>query len=172
MQSKHEPQHRKIHTKKSNIDGTGIFAKRDIKKDESIALIKGQIVNHFAVDKSTSSVGPNWIGIGKNKWIDSKLFDRINHSCNPNAGIKGSKTVIALRNIEKKEEVFIDYSITEEDILWKLPKKCKCRSKKCRKIIKSIQFLPKKVYNSYLPYIPKYFQKVYMKYYQIKNSGK
>ena len=165
--------HKKIYRDKSDIDGKGIFAKKDIKKGEIIALIKGPIINHAVVDKKTSSAGPNWIGIGKNKWIDPKvIFNHINHSCDPNAGIKGSKTVVALRNIKKGEEVLIDYSITEEDALWELPRRCKCGSKKCRKIIKSIQFLPKEVFNGYLPYISKYFQQVYIKYHKNKNNGK
>lgn len=166
MQSKREQQHRKIYINKSSIDGTGIFAKRNIKNGESVALIKGQIVNHIVADKKTSAFGQNWIGIGKNKWIDPKTFDHINHSCDPNAGIRGSRTIVALKNIKKDEEILIDYSITEGDILWKLPKKCKCKSKKCRKIIRSIQFLPTKTFNKYMPYIPKYFQRVYVKHYQ------
>ena len=166
-------EHKKIYKDKSKIDGNGIFAKRDIKKGENIAIIKGPIVNHVVVDKKTSSVGPNWIGIGKNKWVDPKaIFNHINHSCNPNTGIKGSKTVVALRNIKMNEEILIDYSITEEDTLWKLNKKCKCGSKKCRKDIRSIQFLPKEVYDGYLPYIPKYFQKIYLKCHKDKKHGK
>lgn len=163
-------QHRKIHIKESVIDGHGIFAKRNIKKHEGIAIIKGNIINHTVIDQATSDVGQNWIGFGKNKWINSKMFDQINHSCDPNAGIKGSKTVVALRNIKKGEEILIDYSITEEDILWTLGRKCRCGSKKCRSVIKSIQFLSKRVFDNYMPYIPQYFQKVYMKYH--KGRGK
>lgn len=159
----------KIYIGKSKICGKGIFASRDIKRGEIIALIKGPIINHIVVDKKTSAVGSSWVGIGKNKWINPRvIFNHINHSCNPNAGIKGSRTVVALRNIKKHEEILIDYSITESDKLWTLDKECKCKSKNCRKIIKSIQFLPKEVFNSYLPYIPKYFQKVYIKYHQNK----
>jgi len=168
-----ESKHKKTYKDKSNIDGNGLFAKKDIKKGKIIALIKGPIINHVVVDKKTSTIGPNWIGIGKNKWINpERIFNHINHSCDPNVGIKGSRTVVSLRNIKKSEEISIDYSITEEDILWKLHKKCKCGSKKCRKIIKAIQFLPQKVFNSYLPYIPKYFQKVYNRYHKNKNNGK
>ncbi|KKU75832.1 MAG: Nuclear protein SET [Candidatus Yanofskybacteria bacterium GW2011_GWA1_48_10] len=166
MQSKQKHRHRKVHIKESGIDGVGIFAKRNIKRHEGIAVIKGELVSHMVVDKKTSAVGQNWIGVGKNKWINPTIFAHINHSCDPNAGIKGSRTIVALKNIKKGEEIFIDYSITEEDALWVLNKKCQCGSKKCRKVIKSIQFLPKKVFDSYLPYIPKYFQKVYTKYHR------
>lgn len=79
--------------------------------------------------------------------------------------------MVALKNIKQKEEITIDYSITEEDTFWTLHKQCNCESKKCRKNIRSIQFLPEKTFNSYLPYIPKYFQKVYIKYHKNKDDG-
>lgn len=173
MNSKYENQHKKIYKGKSKIHGRGIFAKKNIKKGESIALIKGPIMNHVVVDKKTSCMGSNWIGLSKNKWINPKIiFNHINHSCGPNAGIKGARTAVALKNIKKGEEILMDYSITEEDVLWELDKKCNCGSKNCRKSIKSIQFLPEKIFNSYLPYIPKYFQKVYNIYHKNKDHGK
>ena len=155
----------KIYIGKSKVHGKGVFASRDIKKDEIVSLIKGKIVNWVVVDKKTSAYGPNWIGCGKNKWIDPEPpFNYLNHSCNPNIGRKGLRTIVALKNIKKGEEISIDYSVTEHDQLWQLDKRCKCGSKSCRKVIKSIQFLPKKVYNRYVSYVPNFFQKVYIGY--------
>lgn len=160
----------KIYIGKSKLHGKGIFAAQNIKKGEIVSFIKGKVVNWKVVDKKTSAFGPNWIGCGKNKWIDPEPpFNYLNHSCNPNVGIKGSKTIVAIRNIKKEDEILIDYSITEEDRLWQLDKKCKCGSKDCRKVIKSVQFLQKKVYNRYMPYVPKFFQKVYKKH--MKENG-
>lgn len=161
--------HKNIHIKNSKVHGDGLFAKRNIKKGETIALIRGKIIKWIVVNKKTSSAGPNWIGLNKHKWINPlNVFDKINHSCDPNAGIKGSVTVVALHNIMKDEEITIDYSITEEDLLWTLDKKCRCGSPKCRKVIRSIQFLPPSIYKSYLPYIPRYFQNIYKKYHKLK----
>lgn len=155
----------KIYVKKSKLEGTGLFALNDIKKGEKVAVINGPIIKWNVVDQKTSSYGPNWIGYGKNKWIETQRpFIYFNHSCEPNTGIKGSRTIIALKNIKKDEEVTFDYSITEEDLLWKLDKKCRCNTKTCRGIIKSIQYLPKRIFNKYLPNIPTYFQKIYIGY--------
>ena len=157
MKGKQIPQHKKVYIKKSNIHGNGIFAKKNIKRGECVSLIKGRIVNHIVVDKKTSSAGPNWIGLGRYKWIVPDMFNNINHSCDPNAGIRGSRTLVALKDIKKDE-------------LWTLSRRCRCGSKKCRRMIKSIQFLPGSAFNRYLPYIPKYFQKVYIRYH--RNNGK
>mgnify|MGYP001572637729 CR=1 FL=1 len=92
----------------------------------------------------------------------------LNHSCDPNIGIKGRVTFVALKNIKKGEEVAFDYSTTEDDMLWHLPFKCMCVSKNCRSKIRSIQFLPHKIFKAYLPYIPNYFQGVYTRYNRLK----
>ena len=101
------------------------------------------------------------MGIDRKTWIYPIGIDMyVNHSCDPNTGIKGKVTFVALRNIKKDEEITFDYSISE-DSLWEMP--CNCGAKNCRKIVGGIKTLPEKTYKKYLPYIPKYFQKVYEK---------
>lgn len=146
----------------SKISGKGLFANRDFKKGETVFIFKGEVVDWQVKDEKTSLYGPNWVGIGKNKWMDVIAPGvYINHSCNPNCGIKGKVHVKALKNISKGSEVTIDYSITEMDKMWHM--NCNCGSKNCRKIIRSIQFLPKKTYLKYNPYIPTYFMQIYKK---------
>lgn len=156
----------KIYIGKSGIHGNGIFAKKNIKRGEIICVLKGEIVVFEVKNEKDSEYGPNWVGIGKNLWIDPLPPIRyINHSCNPNTGIKGRVVIVALKNIKKGEEFFLDYSIVDEDKFWQM--KCSCGAKNCRKIIRSIQFLPVKTFKKYLPYVPTYFKKVYMKYHKI-----
>ena len=149
-----------IYHANSKIDGLGVFAGENIKKGESIQYIKGEAKFYVPKNKSESLSYPNWIGVGKNKWIDPDYPNKyLNHSCNPNSGIKGKVTMIALKDIKEGEEVTIDYSIIEGDYMWEM--KCKCDESNCRGIIGSVQFLPKKQFDKYMPYVPKYFQKVY-----------
>lgn len=155
----------KAYFAKSVIQGSGIFAKRDIKKGELVFIAKGKLAGFHVDDKNDSAVGPNWIGISHDLWLsprEDNFLAFTNHSCSPNLGIKGKVCFVALKNIRKDEEMNFDYSITEEDVFWRLS--CKCQSENCRKIIRSIQFLPKTVFDSYLPHIPRYFQKIYLDY--------
>jgi len=156
---------KKIYIAKSKTHGYGLFAKRDIKKGETIFFIKGKKIKFFITDNKKAKVaGMDWIGVGKNEWRDPKNYygSFFNHSCNPNSAIKSQLKVIALCNIKKEEEITFDYSTTEADIFWQM--RCYCREKKCRKIIKSIQFLPKNIFNKYKTNIPKYYRMVYNKY--------
>lgn len=157
----------KVYVGPSSIAGKGIFAARPLRKGEIAFIAKGKFTDWEVKDEKTSSVGPNWIGIRHNYWLDpigTNPLTHLNHSCEPNLGIRGRVLFVVLRNIQKGEELAFDYSTTEEDTLWKLPFVCACGSKKCRKSIRSIQFLTKETFKSYLPYIPHYFQKVYLDY--------
>ena len=158
---------KKIYVSNSKIQGKGIFADEKIKRGELIRYIKGKPKEFTVKDKGDEMAYPNWIGIGKNKWIDP-IYPNLywNHSCNPNAGLKGKVSVFAIRNITKGEEITIDYSTIEETDGWEM--KCGCGEKNCRKVIKSIQYLPEKTFDKYMPYIPTYFKKRYLKL----NSGK
>jgi len=151
----------KIHIGKSKLHGKGILASRDIKKRETIFIIKGKKVKFLINNKKQAKLaGWDWIGWGKNEWIDPENFGLyFNHSCNPTSVIKGRVTVVALQDIKKGEEITSDYSLNEADIFWHI--KCTCGAKNCRKIIKSIQFLPRKVFNKYASHVPQYFKQVF-----------
>ena len=96
----------KIITKKSGIHGNGIFANQDIKKGETVFIFKGKVIHWKVHDQKTSLYGPNWIGIGKSKWMDILAPGiHTNHSCNPNCGIKGKVKLVALKDIETGEEI-------------------------------------------------------------------
>lgn len=152
----------KYYISNSKISNQGVFSKKDIKKGEIIFILKGVLHKCRITTKKEAMKNPNMMGVGENTWIHPTspgVF--INHSCDPNAGIKGSVTFVALKNIKKNEEITFDYSISE-DSPWEM--KCNCGSLNCRRIIRGIKFLPKDVYLKYLPNIPQYFQKVYKKY--------
>lgn len=151
-----------LYVSNSGIHGSGIFTKKDIDRGDTIFILKGKRFQKINKTIKDTLGNPNWVGIKKNTWINpAGMFEFINHSCGPNMGIKGSVTFVALRNIKAGEELTFDYSITETDKKWRF--NCKCGSRNCRKVVRSVQFLPKKVFNRYSPYVPEYFKKVYNK---------
>ncbi len=148
--------------RKSGIHGKGIFALKDFKKGETIFVARGKLIHFVVNSKKDSLFGPNWMSIKKNFWLDPNEDNPlvfINHSCDANAGVKGSVTFVAIKHIKKGEEISVDYSTIELDPLWEM--ECECGSKDCRKAVKSIEFLPKKTYQHYQPFIPTYLSKVY-----------
>lgn len=151
---------KKLYVRKSQINGSGIYTEENIKKHEFIAFIQGKVVTMVSNTKEEADAMGLLFGISKTKWIDptGTIWQYFNHSCDPNTAIIGTKKVIALRNIEKDEELTFDYSLTDADLNWEMD--CSCGSKNCRKKITSIQKLSQKVYKHTLPFIPKKFQKI------------
>lgn len=159
----------KICVGKSKFHRKGLVALRPIKRGELVFRIQGKKIKFLINNpKQAAKAGLNWVGWGKNIWINPVSFGVfINHSCSPNTGLRKKINVIAIKNIKAGEEITFDYSLSEADIFWNF--KCNCGSKNCRKIIRSIQFLPEKIFKKDKKYIPPYFQGIFHKF-RIANS--
>ncbi len=152
---------KKFLMKKSKIEGNGIFALRKIKKGEKICIMMGKRVPINELKKMYKSgkekIDDPFQINNKTYIILKKPYIYFNHSCNPNSGIKGINTLVVIKNIKKDEEITYDYSTTEwtdDDSwgikwnkIWKIP--CKCKSKNCRKFIRTFPSLTKKVKKRY-----------------------
>jgi hypothetical protein len=57
----------------------------------------------------------------------------MNHSCNPNVGFSVRDDFVAMRDIQKGEELLWDYGFDETNPKFKM--KCTCGAKRCRKVI-------------------------------------
>lgn len=146
---------RKIYYDFSPIGGSGIFAKQAIRKDETVFKITGDEIIRHAYTRTFSPSGPNWVAVDREAWLipsTKNPWPYINHSCEPNVGFRGSREVVAMRDIAPDEEVVIDYAITEEDPYWRM--QCCCRAKKCRKEIASAPNLPPRLIKKYQKYLP------------------
>lgn len=152
-----------LKVKKSGISGKGVFAASDIKAGETICFMEGEKISlqelGRRLHKNPEKEG-DALQIDDETYIDmEEEFRCINHSCNPNAGIRKEKELFALRNIKKDEEIFYDYSTTmwEDPVkikkylglsLWQM--NCQCGESNCRKVIGQFYDLPKSVQNKYL----------------------
>ncbi len=128
--------------------GKGIFAKRDIKKLEHILTFSGKIISFQ--EARNPSIERYVIQIGKDKYLafHGEADDFINHSCDPNAGLKDNVNLIAIKNIGVNEEIVFDYSTCMDEDCSTM--KFNCGSKNCRGIIKDFKYLPFEVRGKYV----------------------
>lgn len=144
----------------SKIEGRGIVAGENIKKGSIITRFKGPAQFKINRSKHDALAHPDWVGVKKNIWIDPEKPQKfINHSCEPNAGVRGL-TVMAIKDIREGEEITIDYSTIEGDPRWEM--KCLCGKSKCRGTISSIESLTSDQFEK-LVYAPSYFRRLYLK---------
>ncbi len=145
---------KQIYVCKSEIEGLGVRIGENVKKGELIFHFKGS--PKFKINKTLKDAlaHPNWLGVAQNQWIDpNKPYKFLNHSCSPNATIKGKVSLVAIRDIEEGEELTFDYSVTESDTRWEMP--CACGNNNCRKIVRSVHFIPQEQLSKYLPFANK-----------------
>jgi SET domain-containing protein len=148
---------KKIMGKKSRIKGLGGFAGEAVKKGDRVRLLGGKKATDAQADKLCASGkirydDPLEIGEGK-YFILSGVSLLINHSCNPNCGIRGERELVALRDIKKGEELSYDYStVVGSDKPWEEPwmMLCLCGARNCRRRIGNWETLPKKRLAYYL----------------------
>ncbi len=145
-----EPLH--LIVKKSH-NGKGIFTTKKILNSEIVFEIKGNLISWQKSLEIGGQTLDNTFRFSKNFYLSPEgyLGDFLNHSCIPNSKIvkeRGKLFVEALKNINKGEEIVIDYStILARDDTWTM--KCNCGEINCRKIIKRLNLLPKPLFKEY-----------------------
>ncbi len=153
-----------LEVKKSKIQGHGCFLTGPIKKGHIISFLKGKTHRKQNKDLKDALDNSYWVGVAKDEWIDPvPPYRYMNHSCNPSAGIKGKITIVALRDLKAGDELTLDYSSIEGDPRWHLESKCRCGERGCRGVIGSVQSLPRKTFERYLPFVPTYFKEMYIR---------
>ena len=144
----------------SSIHGKGMFAKERISKGEVVFIKGGHILKREQL--FTSGTINSYLPIDDNYFLAAedpeeedliKLYN--NHSCEPNCGLRGEITFVAMRDIEIGEELTCDYAfIDDEDYEFD----CTCGSKNCRKKITGRDWKIPELQQRYREYFSPYLQ--------------
>ena len=138
-----------LETKITDKKGKGVFAKVHFPSWQVILEFKGDIIKKADV-KNFGEV----LQITDNTYLGSSgsIDDYINHSCDPNCGLRivGNRALlVSLYDIPAGTEITFDYSTSSNDKKddWEL--ECACGSIKCRKKISGYQYLDKEIKSYY-----------------------
>ena len=150
----------KVEIRSSGINRKGMFAKELIYKGEIVYVKGGHIITKSEL--FTSSVINSYLPISDEYYIGAynaeeeeaiKLYN--NHSCNPNCGMHGEISFIAIRDIIQGEELTIDYAfIDNEDYSFE----CHCGQPECRHIITGYDWKIQDLQRKYYPYFAQYLK--------------
>ncbi len=132
-----------------------------IAKDEIVAVKGGHIVDRKTLrERITPRLGPVEIQIGQDLFIApvtdeerelSMLYS--NHSCNPNLGVRGEITFVAMRDIRVGEELTHDWATTDDD---EYSVECECGAANCRKILTGKDWQKPELQKRYASYFSAY----------------
>ena len=150
----------KVGIHESKTHQKGMFAVQPITKGEIVFIKGGHILKHEQIFSSgvINSYHPiddlYYLGATNLEEEDGiKLF--VNHSCNPNCGIRGEITFVAMRDIGVNEELTIDYAFLDnEDYSFN----CTCGEQCCRSIVTGRDWKRKDIQERYFDYFAVYLK--------------
>lgn len=137
----------------SPIHGRGLRSTRTRRAGETLYVVHGKFFSE-PFDEN-HSYGANWIGIGWETWLVPERGSPIrftNHCCAPNVIVSEGLVVVAIEDIPSGSEILLDYATTEVDPGWRL--RCRCKSPRCRGLVRSFPFLPEPLRARYTPHLP------------------
>lgn len=150
----------KVEIRNNSLNGKGLFAKEKIDRGEIVFMKGGHLLKKEEL--FSSGIINSYFPISDEYYLGAtskeeeeaiKLYE--NHSCEPNCGIRGEITFVAIRDIEKDEELTTDYAfIDNEDYSFK----CTCGSQKCRGTITGYDWKLKDLQDKYYDYFAQYLK--------------
>ena len=133
--------------------GRGVFSKEYIEVGDEILKFNGPLVGINDLPKPYTAENDYYLQIGENLFIgpSGEIDDYVNHSCEPNSGIKfdmdGIK-LVAITSITAGHQITFDYSTTMHNFDYEM--NCACGSNKCRRRVKNFVELPREIQARYV----------------------
>lgn len=128
--------------------GRGVFATRAYRIGDRILTFVGETFDRSHPIHGMPQ-GANLFQVGPASYILPRPIGLyVNHSCNPNAGLKGTRALVAIKDIAEGEEIRFDYSTNMDEDFWTMP--CACKEPECRGVVTDFRLLPEHVRARYL----------------------
>ncbi len=133
--------------------GEGILATKNFFKGDTVMIGTIEADNIESNHSHASQMGKNRFA------IHGGYITKVNHSCNPNCGIKlndqSAHDFIAMRTIEIGDEITFDYAMRNYCIEY-FPDQCCCGADKCRGQITGWKDLPNDIKLKYKGFVAPY----------------
>ena len=114
--------------------GKAVFAREFIEPGEVVAVWSGRLVSADELDELSEDIRRHTVQVEEALYLVSLTADEapdyINHSCEPNSGLDGQITIIAMQAIHPGDEVTIDYAMCDGSPYDEFD--CACGSSQCR----------------------------------------
>ena len=151
----------KVEIRESKIHQKGVFAKHPIKKGEIVSIKGGHILTKedifsTGVINCYMPIDDNYFLGARNAEEENNVKLYINHSCNPNCGIRGEITFVTMKDIEIGEELTIDYAFLDNE---EYEFQCSCGEKECRATVTGKDWKIKSLQDKYFDYFTTYLKK-------------
>ena len=141
--------------------GHSVVAREAIRKGELIVVWSGTLVDVDKLNSLPVTVRRYSLQVEENHYLvslsDCEPPDYVNHSCNPNSGLSGQITLVAMRDIQPGEEISYDYATSDGSSYDEF--QCGCGSSRCRGHISGEDWRRSELWKRYAGYFSPYLQR-------------
>lgn len=141
--------------------GRAAFARQRIAPDELLAIWAGRVLDVAALQALSPAERSHTIQIEEGLFLASltpeEPSDFINHSCAPNAGIRGQVALVAMRQIAADEEITFDYAMADSTPYDEFD--CACGAASCRGRVSAEDWRRPELRERYRGYFSAYLQR-------------
>ena len=153
-------------------EGDGVYARAFVKAGELLTCWGGEVMTFDTFMQQPEKIRSLSVQVEEDLYLvarDPGPADCFNHSCDPNAGIVGQITLIAMRDIQPGEQVCFDYAMTDGTHYDEF--ECACGSPKCRKRITGEDWKRPELWERYKGHFTPYLQRRIDKLVQERNAA-
>jgi hypothetical protein len=141
--------------------GLGVFAREKISFGELLTVWGGMITTEEGLNLIPEEKQTHGIQVEEKIYLiplgEGDPADMFNHSCTPNAGLSGQITLVAMRDIERDEEVCFDYAMSDSSDYDEF--ECHCASEHCRRKVTGSDWKIPELQRRYKGYFSPYLQR-------------
>ena len=144
------------------IDGKGgraLVVREPVEKGELVVVWGGEVVHASRLGELTPDQRLLTIQVEEDLYLVSGRdgpADWVNHSCNPNCGLRGQIALVALRRLEPGEEVCFDYAMSDGTPYDQF--ECGCGAPQCRGKISGDDWKRRELWKRYSGHFSPYLQ--------------
>ena len=153
----------KTEVRASKIQGRGLFAREPIAAGEIVAVKGGSILDRSALAVVGREISSADIQIEDGLYVAPRTAAEVeasmlhlNHSCDPNVGVRGQITFVAMREVPAGSELTIDYAMIDGEPSERM--ECSCGSRECRKVITGNDWRLPELRRKHAGYFSRYIQ--------------
>lgn len=152
-----------VRSQSSKIHGRGLLARASIARGEVVAIKGGHIVDTARLEELTDRLRNSevkiedhfhLVALEDDEYEEVMLF--LNHSCEPNVGLSGNVTFVAMRDISPGEELTTDYGLFDDGDFEMV---CTCGTDLCRGMVTGQDWSRANLQQRYGPYFSAYLRR-------------
>jgi SET domain-containing protein len=150
--------------RESPIHGKGLFARRALARGEIVAIKGGHVLDEAGLAAVRDRIAVSYIQIDRGFYIGArrraevagnKIF--VNHSCDPNVGIRGQIVFVTMRAVRGGEELTYDWAMEEMSETGPATR-CTCGARRCRGLLTGRDWQRPDLQRRYRGYFSAYIQ--------------